>query len=196
MLIEKPRPSATVGFLTVVEHEEAGWLGGYLVLNQRGRPVEFQCTAPVKPNRAQEILYGPTLRPFMYGERIGSTLINKSTTKPQLIITDVAPVLSVRDSVEMPICLVDTASTDDCENPSGSAREAGMPRLDSPHDAQPVEPKLVLFSLGANQLGLETQYSEDQQTITRRWEEMQLVLDLAEPFERIHQALAEAHQEA
>ena len=71
-----------------------------------------------------------------------------------------------------------------------------MPRLDSPHDAQPVEPKLVLFSLGTNQLGLETQYSEDQQTITRRWEEMQLVLDLAEPFERIHQALAEAHQEA
>ena len=64
----------TIGFLTVVEHQETGLTGGYLVLNTLGRPVEFHCTAPLKTNRAQEILYGPTLRPFLYGEQIGQTL--------------------------------------------------------------------------------------------------------------------------
>ena len=48
-----------LGFLTVLEHPQHGLFGGYLLLNLAGRPVEFHCTAPVKPNRAQQILYGP-----------------------------------------------------------------------------------------------------------------------------------------
>ena len=60
-----PKSAACLGFLTVVEHAELGLLGGYLLLNAAGRPLEFHCTAPVKPNRAQEILYGPTLRPYL-----------------------------------------------------------------------------------------------------------------------------------
>lgn len=52
------KSTIALGFLTVVEHKQHGLFGGYLVLNQVGRPLEFHCTAPVKPNRAQEILYG------------------------------------------------------------------------------------------------------------------------------------------
>ena len=62
--------SRLMGFLTVVEHPEFGLFGGYLLLNWAGRPLEFHCTAPLKPNRAQEILYGPTLEPFLYGEQM------------------------------------------------------------------------------------------------------------------------------
>ena len=57
-----------IGFLTVTEHAEHGLFGGYLILNVSGRPLEFHCTAPLKPSRAQEILYGPTLRPFLFGD--------------------------------------------------------------------------------------------------------------------------------
>ena len=56
---------------------EQGLFGGYLVLNLLGRPLEFHCTAPVRPNRAQEILYGPTLDPYLCGERIGQTLVGE-----------------------------------------------------------------------------------------------------------------------
>jgi hypothetical protein len=70
-------PTKAIGFLTVVEHDLHGLFGGYLLLNETGRPLEFHCTAPVKPNRAQQILYGPTLKPFLYGEQIGATLVNK-----------------------------------------------------------------------------------------------------------------------
>src|SRR5688500_11494160 len=58
-----------LGFLTVVEHDQFGLVGGYLILNSSGRPLEFHCTAPVKPSRAQQILYGPTLTPYLYGEQ-------------------------------------------------------------------------------------------------------------------------------
>ena len=60
----------TVGFLTVQSFADVGLIGGYLLLNPLGRPLEFHCTAPVRPNRAQEILYGPTLAPYLYGEQI------------------------------------------------------------------------------------------------------------------------------
>ena len=68
-------------------------VGGYLVLNATGRPLEFHCTAPVKANRAQQILFGPTLESFLYGEQIGQTLVAKSGLAPLAIYTDVEPAL-------------------------------------------------------------------------------------------------------
>jgi hypothetical protein len=97
---------AALGFLTVLEHPQQGLFGGYLVLNMAGRPLEFHCTAPVKANRAQEILYGPTLEPFLYGEQIGQTLLAKAKTAPLVVCTDRPPALAVRQHVQVPVALV------------------------------------------------------------------------------------------
>ena len=86
-----------VGFVTVVLHEQHGLFGGLLVLNTAGRPLEFHCTAPLKPNRAQEILFGPTLQPYLYGEQIARTLIVQVQDKLLAAITDLEPVLAARD---------------------------------------------------------------------------------------------------
>ncbi len=96
----------TLGFLTVVEHSQYGLFGGYLILNTAGRPLEFHCTAPIKPNRAQEILYGPTLESFLYGEQIGQTLISQGSALPLLVCTDREPALAAREHVSPPVVLV------------------------------------------------------------------------------------------
>src|SRR5262249_7230983 len=61
---ERVAPSTTsppnVGFLTVLQ-EPSGYLGGYLVTNLWGRPLEFRLTSAVQPNKVQQILYGDTL---------------------------------------------------------------------------------------------------------------------------------------
>src|SRR4051812_47750949 len=49
-----------VGFLTVL-HEAGGYVGGYLVTNGWGRPLEFRLSTAVQPNRVQQILYAATL---------------------------------------------------------------------------------------------------------------------------------------
>ncbi len=97
---------AAWGFLTVLSSDEQGLIGGYLVLNQAGRPLEFHCTAPVKANRAQQILFGPTLEPYLYGEQIGQTLVSKATATPAVVYTDVPPAMATRDFVDMPVALV------------------------------------------------------------------------------------------
>src|SRR6476646_5213388 len=92
-----------LGFLTVLENAELGIFGGYLLLNASGRPLEFHCTAPIRPNRTQEILYGPTLQPFLFGEQIGQTLLTKSKLMPLVVCTDSEPALAVREFTEIPV---------------------------------------------------------------------------------------------
>ena len=83
MTASRSKSLPDIGFMTVVESAEHGFFGGYLVLNHTGRPLEFHCTAPVRPNRAQEILYGPTLKPYLYGEQIGKTLWSQTKNVPR-----------------------------------------------------------------------------------------------------------------
>ena len=195
----------TMGFLTVVEHPQYGLFGGYLVLNTAGRPLEFHCTAPIKPNRAQEILYGPTLESFLYGEQIGQTLINQGSASPLLVCTDREPALAAREYVSVPLVLVlpaeDQAAAD---VPSGAVPlcAGGTPapqtdesvrilRLDTAHRGGP---RLVTFRLGRNRLALPQQAEEDRRLIADGLAEVADSFDLAEPFQRIRDAIEEAQQ--
>jgi len=106
MTVKDPRQVPAVGFLTVCEFADQGWFGGYLIVNANGRPLEFHCTAPVKPNRTQEILYGTTLRPYIFGEQIGQTLVRKGRLEPLFVCTDAEPMLAVRDFIDPPVLWV------------------------------------------------------------------------------------------
>ena len=64
----------SLGFLSVRRHPEHGYFGGYLITNSIARPLEFHCTMPVKPSRAQELLYGPTMDAFVCGEQIAKVM--------------------------------------------------------------------------------------------------------------------------
>ncbi len=178
-----------LGFLTVVRYEQHGFLGGYLVLNISGRPLEFHCTAPVKPNRAQEILYGPTLEPYLYGEQIGQTLLAKSQLEPLVICTDLPAVLSVREFVSMPVALV-AASAEPPAGQAGSSSPGALFRIDAAHQAS-VRP---LFQLGLNRLAVAGTHADDQPRVTAALEPVAEHFDLLEPFERIRGAIDEAQR--
>ena len=63
-------PPVALGFLTFLQ-EPSGWLGGYLVTNGWGRPLEFRLTTAVQPNRVQAALYGTTLTEYLLADLIG-----------------------------------------------------------------------------------------------------------------------------
>ncbi|MDR1485220.1 MAG: hypothetical protein LBT09_10410 [Planctomycetaceae bacterium] len=95
-----------LGFITVVDHPQHGLIGGYLVLNQAGRPLEFHCTNPVKPSKTQEILFGVALEPYLYGEQIARTLIAKSKLKVVVILTNIVSVLAVKGLTNLPVAYI------------------------------------------------------------------------------------------
>ena len=175
MSVTSQHPVVCLGFLSVIENADLGFLGGYLLLNPAGRPLEFHCTAPVRPNRTQEILYGAALRPFLYGELIGQTLLAKSRHTPLVVCTDSPAALAARDTSQIPLVLVqavDAAST-------------------SP---QPSAPNL--FRLGQSLVLTAPRFENDRQVICQAWPSQAEQLDLLEPFERIREALMEAQAAA
>lgn len=182
----KSMPS--VGFLTVQEFADLGLIGGYLILNAVGRPLEFHCTAPVRPNRAQEILYGPTLAPFLYGEQIGQTLVAKGKSRPMFVCTNVEPVLSARDFVTVPVVLLTDANHD----------ASGQRRLDASHAVPPV-PKgrqLLPFQLANRTAAVGAEHSGDRETVIEQWQSHAEAMDLLEPFGRLREAIEEAQRGA
>jgi len=164
-----PKPTASIGFLTVVENTELGLLGGYLLLNAAARPLEFHCTAPVKPSRTQEILYGPTLRPYLFGEQIGQTLLARSKLTPVVVCTDSQPVLSAREGTHLPLVLVSDGIS--------SAANGG-------------------FSLAKNVVSAAPGFESDERAVREAWPALADHLDLLEPFARIREALDEAQKGA
>jgi hypothetical protein len=161
-----------LGFLTVVENADWGLLGGYLLLNAAGRPLEFHCTAPVRPNRTQEILYGPTLKPYLYGEQIGQTLLTKSKLTPVVVCTDSEHALAARDFTHIPVVLV---------------REGEAP----------AEPRgFSSFQLAKSHVVAVGHYASDEQAIRDAWPPQADHLNLLEPFTRIREALDEAQRSA
>lgn len=152
-----------LGFLTAVEDAERGFVGGLLVTNRFGRPLEFQCTAPVKPNRAQQILYGPTLRPYVLGELLGRTLIDKIGVKPHLVLLDTDEILDLRQHVSMVVGFV--------------------------QDAKPDDP--LRLSLGMHAISFHPEYATDRAEIARHAPSIPAEANLREPFERVREALAE-----
>jgi hypothetical protein len=180
-----------LGFLTVLRHEQHGLFGGYLLLNVLGRPLEFHCTAPIKPNRAQEILYGPTLESFLYGEQIGQTLLTQSIIEPRLICTDQEATLSVREHTDLPVVLVLPSTSALQESSELEAATEKKYRLDGAHCGVPP---LMTFSLGRNRLALPFRLESDREEISARLSGVAESLDLAEPFDRIRDAIEEAQQ--
>jgi hypothetical protein len=185
-----PKSQGALGFLTVLEHEQQGLVGGYLILNHSGRPLEFHCTAPLKPNRAQQILFGPTLSSYLYGEQIGQTLLAKGSVEPLAICTDVELVLSVRDYVSLPVALVFRAEETPAQADGPLPSQTRTWRVDVPHRAGP---HLNAFEIGRNCLAVASHRDTDRQTIAGRLENL-AAFDLSEPFERIREAVEEAHK--
>lgn len=164
-----------LGFLTVL-HESNGYLGGYLVTNVWGRPLEFRLSSAVQPNRVQHILYAGTLEPYICADLIGKTLVDKAAVPVQLLVTDRATVLDLRLKLECPVvCL---AAADDPQMMALSERGAVV----APAQA------------GKGSLLCHPRFPDDVAQTRDLLGRLDAGFDLAEPFVRIREAIGEARK--
>lgn len=156
--------ACNLGFLTVMQ-EAGGYVGGYLVTNQWGRPLEFRLSTAVQPNRVQQILYGNTLQGYVCADLIGKALVDKTAARAQFIFTDNEWLLRLRYHVPVPV---------------------GLARVQPEPDAlaRVQQPDIMSHS----------DFPEDARAFAD-WQGRQgKGFDLAEPFSRVREALAEARK--
>lgn len=166
---------AIIAYYTVVDDDRTGWTGGLLLLNSGGRPLEFQCTLPVRPSRAHTILFGPTLRDHLIGDVIGPLLVSKCRCPISMLCVDQPEALRLEDRVSFPVALVDEA-----------AQEAEGPiSEDSLSDSMTAElaGSIIRFRI------------ENRQLVKQIATKLADFPDAVEPFERIREAIKEAHSQ-
>jgi hypothetical protein len=163
-----------LGFLTVFT-EPTGFLGGYLVTNSWGRPLEFRLSTAVQPNKVQQILYGHTLTEYLCADLIGRTLVEKTAIPAHLLVTDTINALPVRSRVEVPVI----AAVPDGQVPPSSG-DRSLATFGHPRSSLP--------------LTLDLKWPEDEERVRAILDRVDAALDLAEPFARIREAMGEARK--
>lgn len=174
--------SQTLGFVTVRHHPVHGFFGGYLIVNTLARPLEFHCTLPIVPTRAQQILYGATLGEFVCGEQIARALVTKAKITPAAIFADSHAVLSLRHMNATPMASIELERGHDTS--SGPLVVPGTHRS---------REQLVEASAFGVTLTLLREYHSDAEFLRNLFDGNKPPLDMLEPFGRIEEALMEAH---
>jgi hypothetical protein len=153
-----------------------------LIVSHLGRPLEFHCTAPIRLSRAQQILYGATLWPYVFGEQIGARLVSEAKIRPIVLLVDHPATLCMRTRLGIPIVrpkldVAPVASRDRLLDLAGEA-------------AVPASPFVVDDSAFEAAPGFESDCREAVAGLSR----LAKCVDIVEPFTRIYQAIREAQR--
>lgn len=194
---QQPKPPI-FGYLEALEDPDHGVTGGYLILSCTGRPLEFHCTAPVRPSRAEEILFGVTLRPHLLGERIGATLVERAALRPvTLVVADadmrLAGASHPGGMVLIRPCPPAGVQKDSRGGADASASGDGRDRRRQSCGGEGWAP-LDAASLPAMDAQALASPGADHAAIAAALIELAQSIDPAEPFERIREAIREAQR--
>jgi hypothetical protein len=125
--------------------------------------------------------------------------VSKGRIQPQIVCTDREPALAVREFVGMPVVLVlglEDGPPDAGDGPLANPARVGQApantwRLDAAHGPPG---SLIGFRLGRNRLAVPGSVADDPRQITDRLGGLPDGFDLAEPFQRIREAIEEARR--
>ncbi len=151
-----------IAYLASTRLDPQLFVGGLLVIDLRGRPLEFHCTAPIEISRAQEILFGQSLEAHFYNDCIAVALLAKLRQQPDLVLVNQSAFRGLAAHTELPVALV-VASTEDSDDGLVEGRNC-YETIKSGRDTDAIVNKLTES------------------------------VELAEPFDRILEAIREANQ--
>ena len=183
---------SNLGFLTVL-NDANGYVGGYLVTNTWGRPLEFRLSSAVQPNRVQQILYGGTLQPYICADLIGKTLVERAGVPVQFVVTDREQVLDLRLKLDVPVLWLAPAD-------EAGAGERGQARGAADGSPEGVPPASATGSTvwppspGRGPVLCHPRFPGDAALARALLARLEGAFDLAEPFGRIREAIGEARK--
>lgn len=153
-----------LAFVDIMVFSDGSIRGGILTTDIETRPFEFRVTSPIKPTQMQQILYGSSLKDYVYGELVSAPLVKATKEKLSLVMIKEQYLLAMRPLVSLPVIYVS-------------------------HDGKKVADgiKPVNFATHKN---YSNEISFAQTILTPVMSKM----DLFEPFERLKLALNEVHK--
>ena len=172
-----------LAFITLAEVEDGVLRGGILVTDTHGKPVEFRCTSPIRPNAVQRTLYGDTLMPHIAVELVGKPLVQAVQASLDVVLVHQEEFLLLRTKCEKPLLL---------------GRRQGE-EMQLAEESGKSQPEVVLSSHSGKfapvVITCHWDYLDDIAQCKESLGWMFSNCDLIEPFERIKTALATLHEQ-
>jgi hypothetical protein len=153
-----------LAFMDVAVFSDGSVRGGILTTDIQTRPYEFRVTSPIKPTQVQQILYGESLKDYVYGELICAPLIKATKENLSVVLAKAPYILAVRPLVSVPVILVH-------------------------HDQQSTGDGITPVSLSGHK-NFQNELSFAQTLLAPVMQSH----DLTEPFERLRLAINEVHR--
>lgn len=172
-----------IAFITLSEVEDGMLRGGILITDTNGKPLEFRCTSPIRPNAVQRTLYGSTLMPHIAVELVGIPLAQAVQASPDVLLVQQEEFISLRTKFNKPL-LIARRQGEDLKLSDASGKNRPEEMISSPSNK--FAP--VVVSCHWN-------YPDD---IVQCKEELGWIFsqcDLVEPFERVKKALSALHEQ-
>lgn len=170
--VDEPRP----GYLVVQADEGGTYVGGLMVTDGNGLPVDFRFTDPITPTRLQRALYGGALDRYLRADVVAATLLRSVEQRPTMVLVEEEDLLSLPEA-GCPVALVDVSRSPGMGAP-GSTRTEAPDRLlvQACEDGPPV--RVVVSDPGSAGA-----VAASLTALGRR-------MDPMEPAQRVHAALA------
>jgi hypothetical protein len=177
-----PATQTAIGYLGYHAFDDGdAYRGAILVTDERSNPLEFRCTAPVRPTPLQRTLYGKSLLPHILTELIAAPLIGSLREKPQMILISDDHFFDLRCKSAFPVIMV-------------SASKAALRAKNSEHS----KTLLIQSSSGKfSELEIEAhaKFPADLDSSGDRLRDLFGRWDLTEPFQRLAEGLKYVHDE-
>ncbi len=181
--IESSNHEARIAFLGYMEFDNAAaYRGGILVTDGWGKPLEFRCTAPVKPNAVQRTLYGRTLMPHILVELIAVPLLQAVQQKPEVVVVQESMFFDLRYKTETPVVRL--------------RRQGSEVKVRGDNEGEEPKPVVVASQSGKfDPVVMEPhwQFAGDIESCHERMHELFGRWDLIEPFDRLTKGLDYIH---
>ena len=75
-----------IGYIDIYRSGRDEYMGGVLITDRLGIPVEFRHTESVSPTKVQQVLYGRALEKFIKTETLAKCLLGDLENKPDLLV--------------------------------------------------------------------------------------------------------------
>lgn len=75
-----------IGYIDIYKTKQGEYLGGVLITDNLGIPIEFRHTETVSPSKVQQVLYGQALERFLKCETLAKCLLKEMEHKPSLLV--------------------------------------------------------------------------------------------------------------
>ncbi len=167
----------TPGYMVTL-FENGAYLGGLMITNDRGIPIDFKYTDPVTPTKVQRIIYGSVLEQYIRNHVIIGAIMKEALNPPPFYIVSQHQLHEIQEANDMALLAVQRTQFAALNEKGATSRaKENECLLQSWNDPHPL--RIMFGSVPVDQ----------QEAILKDLVYLSKHMDLVEPLERLEKAL-------